>query len=369
MWVWPPSQDVHAHEVATGRATLAGATAAPFEDVVVELGGRAVADAEVGAHDVVGTGCGCCWRGRRHRRRAPPPVPVAATVRRRPDRRAAPPAAAAATALRRVAPPLGARRSPSARRRCRRRRRCSPRPSPPRPRARGGSRRCGASGPPGRRVADAADGRGVRREPGFLQRDVGDVVGGHAAVGRGVGVVVTDVRLVVVELVVVVGRRRRVGRTSACRRSRARAAAPASPVPGLRRLRPPREPRRRRRFGVRPSDRCRRHRPWRGRTAALGVDRGVGRASRRGRRCRVGRRCCGRSLPCGVLRCRGSWRAVGCGPGRRRRSPPGSSRRTSVPSLMMRSSRGRARTRRLPAAPAARRRVRSIGMFSVRGAR
>ena len=44
-------------------------------------------------------------------------------------------------------------------------------------------------------------------------------------------------------------------------------------------------------------------------------------------------------------------------------SPPGSSRRTSVPSLMMRSPRGRARTRRRPAVPAARRRVRSIGMF------
>ncbi len=46
-------EDVHAHQVATGRAALAGATPAPLEDVVVELGRGAVADAEVGADDVV----------------------------------------------------------------------------------------------------------------------------------------------------------------------------------------------------------------------------------------------------------------------------------------------------------------------------
>ena len=43
--------------------------------------------------------------------------------------------------------------------------------------------------------------------------------------------------------------------------------------------------------------------------------------------------------------------------------PPGSCRRTSVPSLMTRAPRGRARARRLPAVPAARRRARSIGQF------
>ena len=54
MWVWPPSSDVHAHQVATGRAALAGATAPPLQHVVVELGCGLVVDAEVGAHDVVG---------------------------------------------------------------------------------------------------------------------------------------------------------------------------------------------------------------------------------------------------------------------------------------------------------------------------
>ena len=49
-------EHVHAHQVAAGRASLAGAAAAPFEHVVVEGGQRRLTDAEVGPHDVVTTG-------------------------------------------------------------------------------------------------------------------------------------------------------------------------------------------------------------------------------------------------------------------------------------------------------------------------
>ena len=46
-------EHVDAHEVPAGRAALPGAAPAAFEDVVVERGGRCLADPEVGAHDVV----------------------------------------------------------------------------------------------------------------------------------------------------------------------------------------------------------------------------------------------------------------------------------------------------------------------------
>ena len=49
-------EHVDAHQVATGRASLPGAAAAPFEHVVVEGGQRRLTDAEVGPHDVVTTG-------------------------------------------------------------------------------------------------------------------------------------------------------------------------------------------------------------------------------------------------------------------------------------------------------------------------
>ena len=49
-------QHVDAHQVAAGRPPLAGAAAAPFEHVVVERRPTALADAEVGPHDVVTTG-------------------------------------------------------------------------------------------------------------------------------------------------------------------------------------------------------------------------------------------------------------------------------------------------------------------------
>ena len=67
MCVWPPSSDVHAHQVPAGRAALAGAAPAPLEGVVVEVGGGHVAHAEIGADDVVDAAA--------RLRRPPPPAP------------------------------------------------------------------------------------------------------------------------------------------------------------------------------------------------------------------------------------------------------------------------------------------------------
>ncbi len=104
-------------------------------------------------------------------------------------------------------------------------------------------------------VADSGSG-GVG-QAGLFERDVGDVVGREAAVGRGVGVVVTEVDLVVV----VVDDRRRQSPSDEVPGAPFAAPVPV-PVPGLRRLRPPRDPRRRRRFGGPCRIRVRRSRRW-----------------------------------------------------------------------------------------------------------
>ena len=206
---------VHAHQVAAGRTTLAGPAPAPLEDVVVELGGRCLADPEVGAHDVVAARLlllrPTAAAGRSGavpaRLAAPLPPPAPPRPRPRPPRRRRRFGAVARLAVGRAV---------------------APRPRAARARVADPGLGCGA------RVADPGPG-GVGQAR-VLERDVGDVVGGQAAVGGGVVVVVAAVDLVVVVVVVaVVGARRPRRRAGAgARLAAVAAAARPAPAPALR---------------------------------------------------------------------------------------------------------------------------------------
>ena len=176
-----------------------------------------------------------------------------------------------------------------------------------------------------------------RREPGFLAGDVGDVVGGETAVGGRVGVVVGDERRRdVVGVVVGVRPPRRSRRSRRSPRRRRRRRWPRrSPRPMA--TAPP----------VAPAARA--AAPTRAESLAV-----VAGGPRPWRRTRASQR----ASP--------SWDADAArriGARRKPRRPPASCRRTLVPSLMMRAPPGRARARRLPAVPTARRRARSIVQF------
>ena len=189
-------QDVHAHEVATRGAPLAGAAAAPLEDVVVEVGGGQLAHAEVGTDHVVdraGTvgglrapGCGCRIGGG---------GPVAGTGAAASPAAPAPATATLLLGLTGGAVRLGRRPICLGRRRGGR----GAGVTDAGPGIAGGRRRCRRTA-----VTDLRR-RRRRRESGLLAGDVGDVVGGEAAVGGLVGVVLGDERVGLIGLVGLVG--------------------------------------------------------------------------------------------------------------------------------------------------------------------
>ena len=192
---------------------------------------------------------------------------------------------------------------------------------------RGGASAGTAAG--GRRSPICGSGR-RRGKPGLLASDVGDVVSGEAAVGGRVGVVVGNEGVGIAEFssdrfdvvgsldVVCVGRR-------AVRGGRTRLLPPVAPA-----ARATASTRARRLTLAGERSRHPVHR-WSAR---------LHRARHRGASTRWARRW--------------GWRPL---------RPPASCRRTLVPSLMTRAPPGRARARRLPAVPTARRRARSIVQF------
>ena len=167
---------VDAHQVATRGTSLAGAAPAALHRFVVELERGLVAQPEVGAHDVVGARP---WSGGGPGRRI-----AALAVGVAPS---GPTAGAATTAT--TAPAAAALRgaaSPSS---------CSRRSAAAEP---GGPGDCHRSWVGRARQAVQAEApggnrrrarlRAGRRQPGFLARDLGDVVVGQAAIGAGVEV-------------------------------------------------------------------------------------------------------------------------------------------------------------------------------------
>ena len=159
----PALERVDAHQIAPGRAALAGAAAPALPRFVVELERGLVAQPEVGPHDVVGQRLGA--DGGTVAR-----VGVLAVRARR--------AATAATTSAAATAPAAALRCGRLAVGCGCRRRDGRRTRVADPRARGR----------GTGFADPRRARGRRREAGFFTRDLGDVVVGQAAVGLGVEV-------------------------------------------------------------------------------------------------------------------------------------------------------------------------------------
>ena len=349
-------EHVHAHQVATGRTSLAG-TAAP---ALQARRRRARARARHPGRDRRARrrrrGLGAAAGGRRHprsRTRCRPPLPLPPAPPRRVHGPAPAPSAPLGCACRRrsaAAPPLPWRR----------RRRAAAAGA-----GQGGSRRSGASALGGRPAPRPGAGAGGRAGAAGTRGDW------RGSVRRG-----RPPR----------ARPRRCRRWSGHGRPRRRCSRARLASSSRRRLVVGAE------LGGRVGRRSSSLAPGRSRCRACGgcghrASHVGGDAWRAGRSARGESRRAGRAPSAAAVRgrlaarrpvpVRRACREVGVGVSRpsgqqrdrRRLPPPGWCRRTSVPSLMMRSPRGRARTRRLPAVPTARRRVRSIVQFSGRGAR